>query len=138
MSNGTNSNGGVNFGGFNPLSQLEQQSQFQPLPAPHQPGTFRSILGGLASIAGNMFAPGLGSAIGGLIGGNFGGGGGNPFAAGLASSAFAANAANAAQDQQILAVAQQANAIQEMVQLQSSLEKSKHEAFMAVVQNIGS
>ena len=139
MSYGTNSNGGINFGGgFNPLSQLEQQSQLQPLQTPHRPGVFRSLLAGAASIAGNMFAPGLGSAIGGLIGGGLGGGGGNPFAAGLASSGFDANAANAAADQQILAVAQQANQIQEMVQLQSNLEKSKHEAFMAVVQNIGS
>jgi len=140
------SNGGISSGGFSPdLSQIEQQSQLQPLQAPHHPGVFRSILAGAASIAGNMFAPGLGSAIGGLIGGGFGGGIGGGFGGGsseasaaLAASGFASNAANFAEAQQLLAVARQANQDQETIQLESNLAKSKHEAFMAVIQNIGS
>jgi hypothetical protein len=133
MNHGMTSNGGVNLGGFNPeLNQIELQPQ--PLQSPHQPGMFRTLLAGAASIAGNMFAPGLGSAIGSLIGGGFGGGSG----AGMAAAGFASNSANLAEANQLLAVARQANEDQEMVQLQSNLQKSKHEAFMAVIQNIGS
>ena len=135
------SKGSVDFGGLKQVSQIEQQAQLQPLQAPHHPGVFRSLLAGAASIAGNMFAPGLGSAIGSLIGGGFGGGGGGfggSSAAALASSGFASNAANFAEAQQLLAVARQANQDQETIQLESNLAKSKHEAFMAVIQNIGS
>jgi hypothetical protein len=123
---------GVNSGSLNPdLGQIEQQSLLQPLKAPHQPGIFRTLLAGAASVAGNMFAPGLGSAIGSLIGGGLGGGG-------AAAAGFAANAANLAQANQLLAVARQANQDEEMVELASNLQKSKHETFMSVIQNIGS
>jgi hypothetical protein len=132
MNHTMTSNGGVNSGDFNPdLSQIEQQSQPQPLQASHQPGIFRTLLAGAASIAGNMFAPGLGSAIGSLIGGGLGRGA-------SAAGAFASNAANLAQANQLLAVARQANQDEEMVELASNLQKSKHETFMAVIQNIGS
>ena len=123
---------GVNSGSLNPdLGQIEQQSLLQPLKAPHQPGIFRTLLAGAASVAGNMFAPGLGSAIGSLIGGGFGGGA-------AAATGFASNAANLAQANQLLAVARQANQDEEMVELASNLQKSKHETFMSVIQNIGS
>src|SRR3974390_1302396 len=103
MNHARNSNGAGHSGGFNPdPGQIEQQSQLQPLQAPHQPGMFRTLLAGAASIAGNMFAPGLGSAIGSLIGGGFGGGA-------AAATGFASNAANLAQANQLLAVARQAN-----------------------------
>lgn len=121
----------VHSGGFNPdPGQIEQQSQLQPLKAPHQPGMFRTLLAGAVSIAGNMFAPGLGSAIGSLIGGGFGGGA-------AAATGFASNATNLAQANQLLAVARQANQDEEMVELVSNLQKSKHETFMAVIQNMG-
>jgi len=81
-------------------------------------------------MAGNMFAPGLGGALGNLIGG------GSSFAAGLGASGSAANAANLAAANQLLAVAQQSNQDEEMTELASNLEKSKHETFMAVIQNI--
>ena len=42
---------------------------------PSTGGGFRSILGGLVSSVGNMFAPGMGGMIGGLISGGMGGGG---------------------------------------------------------------
>lgn len=138
MSQGLTSGGGINFGGLTPELNQIQQSPLQQLPAPHQPGVFRTLLAGAASIAGNMFAPGLGGAIGSLIGGGLRGGFGGGSASGMAASGFAANAANFAEAQQMLAVAQQANEDQEKVQLASNLQKSKHEAFMAVIQNIGS
>lgn len=126
-----NSNGNVNSGGFNlEMGQIELSPQVHPLQAPHQPGVFRSLLAGAASIAGNMFAPGLGSAIGSLIGGGS--------TSGMATGGYAANAANLAQAQELLAVAAQANRDQEGIELASNLQKSKHEAFMAVIQNIGS
>ena len=126
MSEVLTSNGGIN----QELNQIEQQSQLQQFQPPHQPGTFRRILGGVAGMAGNMFAPGLGGALGNLIGG------GSSFAAGLGASGSAANAANLAAANQLLAVAQQSNQDEEMTELASNLEKSKHETFMAVIQNI--
>jgi hypothetical protein len=119
-------NGGIN----QELNQMEQQPQLQQLQQPHQPGMFRRILGGVAGMAGNMFAPGFGGALGNLIGG------GSSFAAGLGASGSAANAANLAAANQLLAVAQQSNQDEEMTELASNLEKSKHETFMAIIQNI--
>jgi len=131
MNHAMTSNTGVNSDGFNAdLSQIGQQ----PQQAPHQPGVFRTLLAGAASIAGNMFAPGLGSAIGSLIGGGLGGGSGS----GIAASGFASNAANLAAANQLLAVARQANQDEEMTELASNLQKSKHETFMSIIQNIGS
>src|ERR1700743_1934505 len=131
MSQTLNSNGGVNVGGVDQeLAQIEQQqqSELQQL-QPHQPSTFRRILGGVAGMAGNMFAPGLGGALGNLIGG------GSSFAVVLGASGSTANAANLAAANQLLAVAQQSNQNEEMTELASNLEKSKHEIFMAVIQN---
>jgi homoserine kinase len=132
MSQALTSNGGVNSGGVDQqLNQIEQQqqSELQQL-QPHQPSLFRRILGGVAGMAGNMFAPGLGGALGNLIGG------GSSFASGLGASGSAANAANLAAANQLLAVAKQSNEDEEMTELASNLEKSKHETFMAVIQNI--
>jgi hypothetical protein len=126
MSEALTSNGGVN----QELNQIEQQSQLQQFQPPHQPGIFRRILGGVAGMAGNMFAPGLGGALGNLIGG------GSSFAGNLAASGFASNAANLADANALLAVAKQSNEDEEMTELASNLEKSKHETFMAVIQNI--
>jgi hypothetical protein len=126
MSEALTSNSGVN----QELNQIEQQSQLQQFQPPHQPGIFRRILGGVAGMAGNMFAPGLGGALGNLIGG------GSSFAGNLAASGFASNAANLADANALLAVAKQSNEDEEMTELASNLEKSKHETFMAVIQNI--
>jgi hypothetical protein len=118
--------GGVN----QELNQIEQRSQLQQFQPPHQPGTFRRILGGVAGVAGNMFAPGLGGALGSFIGG------GSAFSSDLAAAGFASNASNFAAASQLLAVAKQSNEDQEVTELASNLEKSKHETFMAVIQNI--
>jgi len=120
----------VSNGGITPeLNQLEQ-AQLQQAQEPHQPGLFRRILGGVAGMAGNMFAPGLGGALGSLIGG------GSAFSSGLAASGFAANASNLAAANELLAVAKQSNQEEEATELASNLEKSRHETFMAVIQNI--
>jgi len=132
MSEPLNSNGSVNFGNGNQeLNLLEQQqSQLQQLQVPHQPSMFRRILGGVAGMAGNAFAPGLGGALGNMIGG------GSAFASDLSASGFAANAANFAAANALQAVATQANQDQEMTELASTIAKSKHATFMAIIQNI--
>lgn len=135
MSETLNPNGRVNSGASNQeLNLLErraqlEQSQFQQLQA-HQPSIFRRVLGGLTGVAANAFAPGLGGALGNLIGG------GSAFSSDLAASGFAANASNLAAANALQAVATQANQDEEMTELASNLEKSKHETFMAVIQNI--
>lgn len=138
MSQALTSNGGVS----RDLNQIEQPS-LQPVPAPHQPGMFRSILAGVVGTAANMFAPGFGGVLGSLIGGrgssplgNLIGGGDSSFASGLAASGYAANAQNLADANEILAIARQSNRDQEMTELASNIEKSKHQTFMAVIQNI--
>ncbi len=113
---------------FNLLQQQSSVQQAQ-LQFPQQPSMFRRILGGAAGMAGNMFAPGLGSALGNVIGG----GGAS---AALAASGFAQNAANLAAENQILAVTSQADENEEKVELAGNLMKSKHSTFMAVIQNI--
>jgi hypothetical protein len=132
MSEALPSNGGINFSGPNQeLNLLQQQeSQLQQLQLPHQPSLFRRVLGGIAGMAGNAFAPGLGSALGNMIGG------GSGVAASLAASGFAANASNLAAANALQAVATQANQDQEITELAASVEKSKHETFMAIIQDI--
>jgi hypothetical protein len=114
---------------------------------PKGPSVFRQVLGGVAGLAGNMFAPGLGGALGRFIGGSggssgpsglFGSGNTSAFANNLASSAASANASNLAGSEALEAAAQQSNEIEEMVSLQANLEKARHESFMSVIQTIGS
>jgi hypothetical protein len=95
------------------LNQLLQQSQ-----PPKQPGTFRRILGAAAGIAGNVFAPGLGGALGNLIGGGVG--------LGTAST----------DPNQFLRLAQQVNAQSEAFQAVSAVIKAKHDDAMAAINNI--
>lgn len=137
MSEISNPNGLAGFGSANQeLNLLLQQSQQQQ---PAQPSAFRRILGSVAGMAGNMFAPGLGGALGNLIGGSGGIGiGGAAAASSLAASANAANAANLAASSQVLAAAEQSNQNEEMLELASNLEKAKHDSVMSVIQNIGS
>lgn len=99
------------------VNQLLQDSQPQP---PKQPGTFRRILGAVAGIAGNMFAPGLGGALGNLIGGGIG----------LGTPGTDPN--------QYLRLAQQVNSQSEAFQTASAVLKSKHDDAMAAINNIKS
>jgi hypothetical protein len=131
---------------LNLLTQL-QQSQLQQLQNSQQPSMFRRVLGSVAGIAGNMFAPGLGGALGSVIGG--GGVNGNIAQAGLlgasdaagaaalAAGANATNAANFAAGTQLLQTAQQSNQNEELLELTANLAKAKHETAMAIIQNIG-
>jgi TctA family transporter len=150
MSETLTPNGGVNFGGADQeLALIEQQSQLQQAQLQqfqsHQPSTFRRILGGVAGMAGNAFAPGLGGALGNMIAGGSSNAAANAAslaastaasAANLEASGFAANAANLAAANALQAVATQANQDEERTELAANLEKSKHETFMAVIQNI--
>ena len=95
------------------LQQLLQQSQ-----PPKQPSTFRRILGAAAGIAGNMFMPGLGGALGNLLGGGIG----------LGSPGADPN--------QYLQLARQVNAQSEAFQTVSAVLKAKHEDAMAAINNI--
>jgi hypothetical protein len=170
MTDFSNSNGGIGFGGLDPgINQIlqAQQSQLQQLQKAQQPSAFRRILGTVAGIAGNAFAPGIGGALGNIIGGGGGGGlggllggggglggllggaNGNIASAGLlgasdaagaaalAAGANATNAANFAAGSQLLATAQQSNQNEEILELTANLAKAKHETAMAIIQNIG-
>jgi hypothetical protein len=147
ISNGPFGSGGSDQG-LNQILQERQslaQSQLSQL-QPKGPSMFRQVLGGVAGMAGNMFAPGLGGALGRMIGGggssslsgSFGSGNSSAFASNLASSAAAANASNLAGAEALNTAAQQSNEVEEMVELQANLEKARHESFMSVIQSIGS
>ncbi len=138
-----NFNTNLNLGS---ISQLGVQPQLTPIQQPHQPSLFRRVLGSVAGIAGNMFAPGLGGALGSLIGGSgaLGSRIGGSNVSGTAqfnsmiANAQASTAQSTAEANQLLQVAQEANREQEEVEMMSNLEKSKHAAAMSVIQNIGS
>jgi hypothetical protein len=84
---------------------------------PKPPGTFRRILGAAAGIAGNAFAPGMGSILSGMIGG-----------IGLNSAAT--------DPTQYLQLQQQINAQSEAFQSLSNVLRSKHESAMAAINNL--
>jgi hypothetical protein len=129
MSQAITSNSGTNVSGVDHnLNQVQQESQNQQVQVPHQPSMFKRILGGMAGIAGNMFAPGLGGALGSLIGGS-------GISGGIASG-FASNAADLVTSNQLLAVAQQSNQLQEETALAANVQKSKHQTLMSVIQSI--
>jgi len=100
------------------INQLLQQTQ---------PSTFRRVLGGVVGGAANMFAPGLGSLIGGVIGGGGAGGLGNTTgiqgALGGDSTFF-------------LQLQQQMEAESRAFQAASNVLKSRHDAAMSAIQNI--
>lgn len=144
ISNGPFGSGG-NEQGLNQILQERQslvQSQLSQL-QPKGPSMFRQVLGGVVGMAGNVFAPGLGGALGRMIGGagangSFGSGSSAAFANNLASSAAAANASNLAGAEALNAAAEQSNQDEELISLQANLEKARHESFMAVINTIGS
>jgi hypothetical protein len=125
--------GGLGIGSANPLGV---QSQLTPIQQPSQPSAFRRIMGSATGIAGNMFAPGLGSALGNVIGGRS-----LSSSAGfnsLMSNAQASTAESTAEANQMLQIAQQSNQEQEAVEMKANLQKSKHDTAMSVIQSIGS
>lgn len=140
---------GVDMSQINQEINQLQQAQLQQLQTAQKPGLFRRILGGATGIAGNMFAPGLGGALGNFIGGS----GASSSAASSAVSLLGAqgaaaelqlaaaqsktNSENFAAQQQLLKVAQQGNEQQEAIEMASNLEKSKHSTLMSIIQSIG-
>jgi hypothetical protein len=84
---------------------------------PKPPGTFRRILGAAAGVAGNAFAPGMGSILSSMIGG-----------IGLNSAAT--------DPTQYLQLQQQINAQSEAFQSLSNVLRSKHESAMAAINNL--
>jgi len=116
-----------------------------------QPSMFRRVLGGIAGGAGNMFVPGLGGALGSVIGGRtssslssgalgslFQTNATSQFSSQLAGAATAGNVANLISDERFMEVARQGNEIEESVELASNIEKQRHDTLMSVIQNIGS
>ena len=87
-----------------------------------QPSAFRRILGGVVGGVGNIFAPGLGSALGGAIAGSAGGTG----IAGAMSS----------DSTYYLQLQQQMEAESRAFEAASNVLKSRHDAAMASIQNI--
>jgi len=90
-----------------------------------QPSNFRRALGAIVGGVANLAAPGLGSAIGGLIGGTGGGG--------IAS--YLQNAGNM-QNTQFLALQEQVQAEQRAYETASAIMKSKHDSAMAAIRNM--
>jgi hypothetical protein len=97
------------------LNQLLGQSTAEQ---PKHPGAFRRVLGAAVGIAGNVMAPGIGGALGQLIGGGINGG-----TAGTDPT-------------QYLELAKQVNAQQEAFQAVSAVLKAKHDSAMAAINNI--
>jgi len=87
--------------------------------SPNQPSRFRGILGGIVGGAGNIVAPGLGSAIGGLISGG-----------GLNSTGLLGDAT------QFLELQRQIQAESRAFETASAVLKSRHDSSMSAIRNI--
>lgn len=94
---------------------------------PSTGGGFRRVLGGLLGSVGNMFAPGMGGMIGGLISGGAGGLGG---LGGVDPSGMMA------ESMQYLQLQQQMNQAQVVFETASAIMKCRHDASLAAVRNI--
>ena len=99
---------------------------------PSTGGGFRRVLGGLLGSVGNMFAPGMGGMIGGLISGGAGGMGGLGGLGGLGGSANGMMA----ESMQYLQLQQQMNQAQVVFETASAVMKCRHDAALAAVRNI--
>jgi hypothetical protein len=115
---------------LNQLLQKTELEQLQQIQKAEQPSGFRKVLGAVTGLAGSAVAPGLGGALGSIIGGNIS-------SAGIANAGFLQNASSLAQANELLQVAQQSNQNEELVELSSNLMKAKHSSAMSVIQNIG-
>jgi hypothetical protein len=85
-----------------------------------QPSAFRRVLGGVVGGVGNLFAPGLGSMLGGAIAGN----------------ATGVTGAMSSDSTYYLQLQQQMEAESRAFQAASNVLKSRHDAAMASIQNI--
>jgi len=101
----------------NSISEVAPANAINGTQFPKPPGTFRRLLGAAAGIAGNMFAPGMGSILSSVIGGS-----------GLSSAST--------DPTQYLQLQQQINAQSEAFQIMSNVLKSKHDSAMAAINNL--
>jgi hypothetical protein len=113
------------------LDQILQSTQ-----APKQPGAFRRVLGSVVGGVGNLFAPGIGGLIGGVIGGGslggiISGGGG-----GLGGSLSVGSGGLFGDTLQFLQLQQQMSQQQELFEAASAIVKSRHEAASTAIRNI--
>jgi hypothetical protein len=111
------------------LDQILQSTQ-----APKQPGAFRRVLGSVVGGLGNMFAPGIGGLIGGVIGGgSLGGilGGGS-----IGGTLSIGSGGLMGDTEQFLQLQQQMAQQQELFETASAIVKSRHDAAMASIRNI--
>jgi len=93
-----------------------------------QPGGFRRVLGALVGGAGNMFAPGIGSLIGGTISGGGILGGVSVGVGGLTGMG--------SDPMQYIQLQQQISQQSEMFETASQVLKSRHDASMQAIRNI--
>jgi hypothetical protein len=111
------------------LDQILQSTQ-----PPKQPGAFRRVLGSVVGGLGNVFAPGIGGLIGGVIsGGSLGGilGGG-----GIGGSLTVGSGGLMGDTMQFLQLQQQMSQQQELFETASAIVKNRHDAAMASIRNI--
>jgi|SRR6516225_8353070 hypothetical protein len=111
------------------LDQILQSTQ-----APKQPGAFRRVLGSVVGGLGNMFAPGIGGLIGGVIGGGSLGGilGGG----GVGGTLSVGSGGLMGDTMQFLQLQQQMSQQQELFETASAIVKSRHDAAMASIRAI--
>jgi len=111
------------------LDQILQSTQ-----APKQPGAFRRVLGSVVGGLGNMFAPGIGGLIGGVIGGGSLGGilGGG----GIGGTLSVGSGGLMGDTMQFLQLQQQMSQQQELFETASAIVKSRHDAAMASIRAI--
>lgn len=105
-----------------------------------QPGGFRKVLGSLVGGVGNMFAPGIGSLIGGTISGSIGGIGGGVGgiggSIGIGAGGAGAYAGFGSEPMQYLQLQQQMEQESEAYETASMVLKSRHDASMQAIRNI--
>jgi len=102
---------------------IDQLLQAASTPPPTSSGGgFRKVLGGLVGAAANVFAPGLGSVIGNVIGGSGGSGLG-----GLGAGQL--------NPMQLIQMQQQMAMEQEVFTEASTILKDRHDAAMTAIQN---
>jgi hypothetical protein len=98
-----------------------------------QPGGFRKVLGAVVGGVGNMFAPGIGSLIGGTISG---GGALGGISVGVGAGGLGGVGGLGSDTMQYLQMQRELEQQSEAFQAASMVLKSRHDASMAAIHNI--
>src|SRR6185312_15097260 len=109
---------------INPFPLSNDGNLGLPAQSGSQPGTFRRILGAAVGIAGNVFAPGIGSTIGQLISG------GANTVSGTGPGALAGDS------MQYLQLQQQILTESRSFEMVSNVLKARHDAAMSAIRNL--